>query len=1248
MKTSDLNRLDIEAREQLLKAAKAAKLQRKSTMLAPIPRAGDVERANLSFAQQRLWFLAQMDGASQAYHIPYGLQLDGPVDGAVLARALDRIVARHEALRTAFVTVDGQARQRIAAHDCGCALVRSDLAADPQAEQALAALVAQEAQTPFDLQTGPLIRAHLVRLGAQRHVLLITLHHIVADGWSMGVLVRELGALYNAFRDGGADPLPVLPVQYADYAVWQRDALREQIAAQGEYWKQTLAGAPALLELPTDRVRPARQEYAGDFLACILDADLTTALKALSQRHGTTLFMTLLASWATLLARLSGQDEVVIGTPHANRSRGELENMIGFFVNMMALRVDLSQAPTVAGLLQQVKATTLAAQQNVDIPFEQVVEQVRPARSLAHSPLFQVAFAWQNTPQELLSIAGVASAALPPAATGSAKFDLSLSLEQRDGRIEGTLEYASALFDPGTVARYLDHWRTLLAAMVADEQQTVDRLPLLDQASRELITQGWNDTAVEFPRGLCIHELFEAHAASRPNAPALEHDGLLLSYAQLNARANRLAHHLRSLGVGPDRRAAICLDRSADVVVALLAVLKAGGAYVPLDPAYPADRLAGTLADSESVVLLTGAGMARAWSDAAIADGMQLIEMGAAYAAWDGCPDTNLPLAEVGLASDNLAYLIYTSGSTGVPKGVMVTHDNLCNLVLDWTSRYPLDAGAGPLRASAWGSFGFDASVFEVFVPYAYGACLTLVPEPVRVDAAPLLDWLVGHRINLGYLPPFLIRSLAEVPDQRLRELSLRQVMVGVEPLNEAELRRLTDLVPGLRIINAYGPTEATVLSTTYADLQPLQRNAPIGRPIGNTRLYILDRHLQPVPVGVTGELYIGGHGVARGYLKRPDLTAERFLHDPFVADPSASGARMYKTGDQGRFLADGNIEFMGRNDFQVKLRGFRIELGEIESRLAAHPGVAESVVLVRDTGVGSSLVAYYVPSRALGKEPVAVEALRAHLVRSLPEFMVPSIYMQLDSLPLTTNGKLDRKALPEPRLQCVQEHYEAPQGAAETLLAAIWTELFRNGAVSRHANFFALGGHSLLAVQMISRLRHHLGVSIPLGAVFAQPVLSDLARLLNEAQAAAGTGDATAGAPAIAPADDAERAILSFAQQRLWFLAQMDGGSGAYHIPYGLQLNGNLDRAALVRALDRIVARHEALRTTFDAVDGSPVQRIAAADSGCVLTEHDLRAVAQPDLELQRLAAHEAGAPFDLASGPLVRACLVRLADER
>ncbi|MGV7211556.1 non-ribosomal peptide synthase/polyketide synthase [Oxalobacteraceae bacterium A2-2] len=1235
MKTSDLNRLDIEAREQLLKAARAAKLQRRSASAAPIARATEQERAMPSFAQQRLWFLAQMDGASAAYHIPYGLRLDGSLEPELLGRALDRIVARHEALRTGFDSIDGQPRQRILPPQVGCPLERHDLESHPHAEAELQRLAAVEAGAPFDLGTGPLLRARLVRLGAQQHVLLVTLHHIVADGWSMGVLVRELGTLYAALLEGHDDPLPALPVQYADYAAWQRSALRTQVEAQGEYWKRTLSGAPALLELPSDRVRPARQDYAGGSLPCVLDAGLTASLKALSQRHGATLFVTLLASWAALLSRLSGQDEVVIGTPHANRSRSELEGMIGFFVNMLALRVDLAAAPTVAELLEQVKASTLAAQQNVDIPFEQVVEQVRPARSLAHSPLFQVAFAWQNTPQELLAMPGLASVALPPSPATTAKFDLSLSLEERDGRITGTLEYASALFDAATVERYLGHWRVLLEAMAAGQPAPVGRLPLLDAAQRHELTHVWNDTAVDFPRGLCIHELFEAHAARQPDAPALKHGSTLLTYAGLNARANRLAHYLRGLGVGPDRRVAICLERGPEVVLAILAVLKAGGAYVPMDPAYPAERLAATLADSEAVALLTDAGLAGAWSAAAVAGGMHLVDLAAGPGPWERCPDANLAPAELGLASSNMAYLIYTSGSTGVPKGVMVGHDNLCNLILDWTTRYPLAAGEAPDYASCWGSFGFDASVFEVFVPFAYGACLTLVPEQVRVDAELLLAWLVDNRITLGYLPPFLIRSLAEAPEQCVAALSLKQVMVGVEPLHESELRRLMDLRPGLAIINAYGPTETTVLSTTYSHIRALPRNAPIGRPIGNTRVYILDRHLQPVPVGVAGELHIGGHGVSRGYLKRPELTAERFIEDPFVP-----GARMYKTGDLARFHPDGNIEFMGRNDFQVKLRGFRIELGEIESRLTAHPDLAEAAVLARDTGAGTNLVAYYVPARAPGRDAVTAESLRLHLAASLPEFMVPAIYVRLDSLPLTTNGKLDRKALPEPELQAADGHYEAPRGGLETVLAEIWSGLLKTGPVSRHDNFFALGGHSLLAVQMMSRLRHQLGLEISVGAVFAHPVLSDLARELGAAGADA--------VQVIQPAGGEDRLALSFAQQRLWFLAQIDGGSEAYHIPYALQLEGALDREALVRALDRIVARHEALRTTFVEAGGQPRQCIGAPDAGCALLEHDLGAHADPQAALEHLMALEARAPFDLRAGPLVRARLVRLAAQR
>ena len=1234
MKNNDLTELSIANREQLLKAAKAAKLQRKSSELANISQASEKERAELSFAQKGLWFLAQMEGGSAAYHIAYGLRLTGMLDHLVLRRVLNRIVARHESLRTRFVSVHGRAQQQFAAVDIGCQLHEQDLRGAPDIATTLQTTIEEEAALPFDLQTGPLMRARLLQIGEQEHILLITQHHIVSDGWSMGVMVKELGVLYRAFLDGADDPLPPLSVQYADYAAWQRLAMGDKFQAQAQYWKQALSGAPALLELPSDRPRPAQQNYTGAYLSCRLDATLTAGLKALCQRHGTTLYMSLLAGWALLLARLAAQDEVVIGTPHANRGRSELDAMIGYFVNTLAIRIDLSNSPSVAQLLAQVKALTLAAQQNRDIPFEAVVEQVRPVRSLAYSPIFQVMFAWQNTPQEKLALPNLVLETMPPAASKVAKFDLVLSLEELDGQIVGGIEYSSALFDASTVERYLGYWRTLLTAMFEQDQTSVAHLPLMSASERDQIAITWNATAQEFPRNQCLHEIFEKQAQAYPAVIAVEHGDETLSYAELNARANRLARHLRTQGLQPDNCVAICLERGIDMVVAVLAVLKAGGCYVPLDATNPLERLQAMLADCAPLAVLTELPRFSAvFGDvAAPVVSAQVIDVVHGAAAWQANDIQNLPVSELGLRGEHLAYVIYTSGSTGVPKGVMVTHANITNLINDWQRRFAADLTAGQVAACAWTSFGFDVSLFDLFAPFSYAASLHIVPQAVRVDPELLYQWMVAQRIQMGYLPPFFIRHLAQLDDQHIAALALEQVLVGVEPLPELQLRRLMDILPRLRIVNAYGPTETTVFSSTYTDIRALSRVTPIGYPLANTQIYILDQHRQIVPPGVVGEVYIAGAGVARGYLHRPEMSAERFLRDPFSAAPDA---RMYRTGDLARYLPDAAIEFIGRNDFQVKLRGFRIELGEIEARLQAHPQVAEAVVIARDVGAGAHLVAYYVTSNPAHNEPVVdSEQLRSYLASGLPDYMVPGMYMPLPALPLSPNGKLDRKALPEPQASAeLAENYVAAQGKWEVALAQIWADLLKVERVGRHDNFFALGGHSLLAVQVLSRVRQSFAVDVSLSAIFAQPVLADFAQLLAASEQSTLT--------AIEPAPESERLALSFAQQRLWFLAQMEGGSAAYHISFGLRLQGSLDVAILQRVLDRIVARHEALRTTFSVQNGQAQQKIAHADIGCALTQLDLRELSPTSLA-QHIAQEE-HAPFDLQVGPLMRAHLLR-----
>jgi len=1193
--------------------------------IEPISREG---RIPLSFAQQRLWFLEQMGGLGSTYHMPARMRLRGDLDRAALGRALDRILRRHEALRTTFAAVDGVPEQRISPADVGFHLVEHDVSGEADARAVLGRLMVEEASAPFDLERGPLIRGRLIHISDDDHVLLLTMHHIVSDAWSLGVLTRELGALYGAFRDGGADPLPALEVQYADYAAWQRRWVEGEILQrQADYWTEALAGAPALLELPTDHPRPAQVDHAGARLRLVLEEDLTSGLKALGRRQGTTLFMTLVAGWAVVLSRLSGQEDVVIGTPAAGRGRREIEGLIGFFVNTLALRIDLTGAPTAAELLGRVKRRALEAQHHQDIPFEQVVELVDPARSLSHNPLFQVMFAWQNAPRGGAGLPGLtpAPSQAPDALDerDAAKQDLGLSLAEANGRIVGGVTYATSLFDRDTVERWLGYLRRVLEEMAADEGRPIEAMALMPESERSRVVEEWNRTDEAYPAESCIHELVEAQVARTPDAPAVVFAGEILAYAELNARANRLAHHLRSLGVGPDARVAVCLERSAEMVIALLAVLKAGGAYVPLDPEYPAERLRHMLRDSAPAVLLAHAATASVLADADV----PVLDV-AETERWAAYPAENPERA--GLTPDHLAYVIYTSGSTGLPKGVMVPHRGLTHYVWWARSRY-LDGA--PLRFPLYSSIAFDLTVTSIYAPLVSGGAIVVHGEEGPGDI-PVLRVIDEGSADVLKLTP---AHLALLESRDLGKARTRTLIVGGEELKTAAARATLEAFGGwVEIFNEYGPTEAVVGCMIHRFDARVDGGAavPIGRPIANTRVYVLDRGGMPVPMGVVGELYVGGVQVTRGYLGRPELTAERFVPDPFGG---AAGARLYRTGDLARWRADGTMEYLGRNDTQVKVRGFRIELGEIEARLADHPGVRDAVVVAREDVAGEKrLVAYYVGAGGV----VEVESLRAHLGERLPEHMVPAAYVRLESFPLTPNGKLDRAALPAPEGDAyAAREYEAPADETEAALAEIWAEVLRVDRVGRRDGFFELGGHSLLAVQVISRVRQVLEVEVSLGDLFTRPVLAEFAREVAIA--------ARAELPPIERADRERGVPLSFAQQRLWFLEQMGNLGSTYHISRRQRLRGDLDRAALARALGALVARHEALRTTFAQVDGVPEQRIAPADAGFLLREHDLAGVEDARARLARLAAEEAHAPFDLERGPLIRGRLVRLAED-
>ncbi|QTB40564.1 non-ribosomal peptide synthetase [Burkholderia pseudomallei] len=1087
-------------------SALAERLEAENTaVLPPIPLAPRDGRIALSLAQQRLWFLTQLEGVSEAYHMSGAVRLDGPLNREVLQRALNRIVMRHEALRTCFAREEGEPIQVIQPH-ADLTVSYHDLREAKSIrheaenrEQRAKDLSQAHASAPFDLSRDLPVRVLLLQLADEAHVVQVVMHHIASDGWSVGVFLQELSALYGSFIAEQGDPLAPLPLQYADYAAWQRRWLASgQLEKQGAFWQTNLSGAPTLLELPTDRPRPPKQSHAGASVEVKLGAALSERVKRLSQRHGVTPYMTLLSSWAAVLSRLSGQEEVVIGSPVAGRNRTEVEALIGFFVNTLALRLDLSSEPTVGELLKRTKAQVLSAQAHQDLPFDQVVERVKPPRSTAHPPLFQVMFVWQNMPAGELTIPGLTIRAVEtPLQT--AQFELTLSLREAGDDIVGHLNYASALFDESTVRRYVTYWRRLLEGMTAGAaDQTIVGLPLLDEAERKQVVYAWNATERDYPIEQCIHQLFEAQVDRKPEAIALTFEGQRLSYAELNARANRLAHYLQGRGVGPDRLVALCAERGIEMVVGLLAILKAGGAYVPLDPSHPPERLRRMLDDTNPVAVLVddiGAD-ALASFESHVAARSPRVHLSRDIAQWRACSPAN-PSTPRERAARRLAYVIYTSGSSGEPKGVMNEHRGVVNRLWWMQQTYALDERDAVLQKTP---FSFDVSVWEFFWPLMSGARLVIAKPEGHKDPAYLSELIDRERVTTLHFVPSMLQAFLEDEGAARGCGSVKRVMCSGEALPPSLVKRFYRCLPDARLHNLYGPTEAAVDVTAWAcDAEEGGASVPIGRPIANTRIYVLDGYGQPVPRGVAGELYIGGVQVARGYLNRPELTRERFVDDPFVA-----GGRLYKTGDLARWRTDGSLEYLGRNDFQVKIRGFRIELGEIEAQLAKVAGVRETVVLAREAAPDTKrhaasnensasnsgekrLVAYYTGD-------ADATALRAQAAQHLPSYMVPSAYVRLDAWPLTPNGKLDRHALPAPADDAyARAEYEAPQGAKEEALAAIWKDLLPVERISRHDNFFELGGHSLLAITLIEHMRR-ANLHADVTTLFTAPTLADLA----------------------------------------------------------------------------------------------------------------------------------------------------------
>ena len=1058
-----------------------------SLQAAPLVRTSRDVELPLSFAQQRLWFIDRLTPESPLYNMPLAVRMDGALNIDALERTLREIVRRHEVLRTSFVTVEGKPVQviRPEAHADKFCLPLVDLSSLPEAlrEAEAKRLTQDEAARPFDLAAGSLLRTTVLRLDDQQHIALLTFHHIVSDGWSMGVLVKEVAALYNAYSQGQESPLAELPVQYADYAVWQREWLQGEVLDQQiGYWKQQLEGAPELLELPTDRPRPAVQTHHGASVGMVLSPELTAKVRELCRAEGATLFMLLLAVFKVLLARYTGQEDISVGTPIAGRNRVETEGLIGFFVNTLVLRTDLSGNPTVHELVRRVREVALGAYAHQELPFEKLVDELQVERSLSHTPLFQVVFALQNAGQDVLELPGLSLSAAGET-SDVAKFDLMLSLSESDEAISGALQYNTDLFDATTIKRMLMHFQTLLESIITNPNQTVASLPMLADSERQLILHNWNDTERPFPSDLCVHQLFEAQVLASPDSIALICDDLQLSYRELNHRANQLAHHLRRLGVGMESAVAILMERNADLIVSLLAILKAGGCYLPLDPDYPQERLSFMLRDADVRVLLTQSHLLEKLPE----HDAHAIMVDADWPAIEQEMTENLTLSA---QAGNVAYVIYTSGSTGEPKGVEVTHRNIARLLFG-VDYVRLDARPRILQMA---SISFDASTFEVWGALLHGGCCVLYPERVP-NYEGIGNCIARHGIDVMWMTASLFNAVVDEAPQALRGVG--QLLVGGEALSVEHIRRAQQALPGVQLTNGYGPTESTTFACCHpiAEVREEERAIPIGRAIGNTQAYILDSEMEVVGVGIRGELYLSGEGLARGYLKRSELTAERFVPNPFS---ERGGERLYRTGDVCRYREDGTIEYVGRVDEQVKVRGFRIELGEIETVLAKAEGVAEAVVVVREQAGEKRLVAYVVGEK--GRELSASE-MRNYLAGRLPDYMIPAAFVVMEEMPITANGKVDKKKLPEPTNErpSLASEFIKPQTETELRIAAIWQELLHLSEIGTQDNFFDLGGNSLLLVQLHARLQKIYGEQVTMVDLFEHPTVGSLAAQLSK-----------------------------------------------------------------------------------------------------------------------------------------------------
>ena len=1254
--TSTLKQEVIERKTEILTFLQEAKIVKQftKTPIVSVPREGNLP---LSFAQQRMWFSYQLDNNNPFYNESFQVKITGKLDIVALEKSINEIVRRHEALRTSFPTVEGKPLQNISPSS-RIKLPVIDLQGLPEAE--LQQILTKEARQPFDLSNGSLVRTTLLRLDSESYVLILVMHHIITDGGSMGVFFQELSAFYQDAKPTNATGrdlacnvstrLPELAIQYADFAVWQRQWLTgEVLERQLNYWKQQLASVPPLLELPTDKPRPPVQTYCGAIAQFQLDPNLTKELQTVSQKSGTTLFMTLLAGYSILLYRYSGQEDICVGSPFANRNRREIESLIGFFTNTIVLRTQIKDNPSFSELLQQVRRVVLDAHTHQDVPFEQVVEALKPERSPSYNPLFQTMFVLENFSIDTLDLADIS---LTPQLVerGTSQFDLSLSMWETRAGLRGYWEYNTDLFESSTIARMTGHFQTLLSAIVANPQSLISELPILTEQEQHQLLVEWNHTHRLLPDEKCIHQLFESQVEKTPDAIAVEFGSQKLTYAQLNVKANQLARHLQTLGVKPEVLVGLCVERSLEMVAGLLGILKAGGAYVPLDPNYPAERLGYMLADSGVSILLTQ---------------QKLVDVLPENSAKVICLDKDPIYRDVTcnvspivskVKANNLAYIIYTSGSTGKPKGVMIEHRSLVNFIEAAKLEYEISPEDKVLQFS---SISFDVAAEEIYTCLTSGGALVLRTDEMISSIPQFLQSCRESGLTVLDLPTAYWHQLTSelVTTGEILPASIRLVIIGgeaalAETLNLWEKYGENKLIQTPLLINAYGPTEATVETTTcrLSELRSHNKNSqlPIGRPLKNVKVYILDKYLQPVPIAVPGELYIGGAGLARGYFNCPELTAEKFIQNPWK-----ESQRLYKTGDLVRYLSNGNIEFLGRIDNQVKIRGFRIELGEVETAIATHPQIKEAVVIVREDEPGKKrLVAYIVETlhvTSLQTEKSVLESLRGRkstpptfrniqntlrdfLKQKLPDYMVPSVFVMLDSLPLTPSGKVDRRALPIPSVNIDLENFVTPRTSTEEVLAGIWKNVLSLKQVGIHDNFFELGGDSIISIQIIART-HQAGLKLTPKQLFQYQTIAELA-------AVAGTTTTNL---------QAEQGLVTgevpLTPIQHWFFEQNFVEYHHYNQAMLLEVPPDIKPELLQQVLEQLLIHHDALRLQYirhnsqwQQINGYVVSSVPfqVVDLSNLTSEEQIRAITQKANEQQRR--------LNISTGELMQVVLFQL----